>query len=256
MFGSDDCIGVRVNGNVIQQAIHYAQAGRKADALRLLNEVLRIDRSNETAWLWYADCLETHEERVQALEACLRLNPNAIRARAGLRALRQEEYRSHHPDVGRTQPIFLHRDSPEGNPPSPISVTTGDQDGPTEEAAPEFQKGAPSPDLSAQNEWVFSPGYSVFTVSPELITPEEFDREEENAQAFLLTQPTPRQEQSTDPWEQIARPAGAGQERRTLPLNQLEQRRRREKLFTIVTAVILLIMIVLLVGAVILLRGV
>lgn len=72
---------------ILQEAIVLAREGRKAEARWLLERVLRDDRENETAWLWYADCVETYDERLAALESCLRANPNALRARAGLRLL-------------------------------------------------------------------------------------------------------------------------------------------------------------------------
>ena len=76
--------------NILLEAVHLAREGRTVEARWLVQEVLRQDRANETAWLLMADCAETREESIMALESCLRHVPNAPRARVGLDILRSE----------------------------------------------------------------------------------------------------------------------------------------------------------------------
>ena len=75
----------------LQEAIDLVRQGQKAQARALLEEVLRADSSNETAWLWLADCAETREEGIQALKTCLETIPHASRARAALEILSSEK---------------------------------------------------------------------------------------------------------------------------------------------------------------------
>lgn len=76
--------------SMLLEAVQLAREGRTVEARWLVQEVLRRDRSNETAWLLMADCAETREESIMALESCLRHVPNAPRARVGLDILRSE----------------------------------------------------------------------------------------------------------------------------------------------------------------------
>jgi len=73
-----------MNSNDLQQAIVFLKAGKKAEAQRLLQIVIRSNPHNETAWLWYVDTLSTDAERTQALTWCLKFNPNSDAARKGL----------------------------------------------------------------------------------------------------------------------------------------------------------------------------
>src|SRR5512133_1556394 len=147
--------GAEMNDTLFQRALELARSGQKAEARALLREILQADRSNEMAWLWYSDCVDTLEERVQALEICLRMNPKAKHARAGLLQLRQASVR----DLGRTQPVFIMTEEEQRTP-----LLTGPF---VEESMPEHS---------------FS---SVFTVLPEEISAEEFEEIEARTVAFL-----------------------------------------------------------------------
>jgi hypothetical protein len=143
------------------QAVSLARSGRKVEARRLLEQILKADRTNEMAWLWYAECVETPAERARALEACMRINPQAQRARLSLSALQQTGQLAN--DDGLTIPVFIGEE--EEHPARPDRV------------------------LSNADQWVLSPESGVFTVSPEHITAEEFDRVEARTEAFLLKNP-------------------------------------------------------------------
>jgi hypothetical protein len=148
--------------SMFTQAVGLARSGRKHEARDLFRQILRVDRTNEMAWLWYADCVDTLTERVQALETCARLNPQARRVRMALSVLQRGRPPS--ADLGRTQPVFIRRDEPE-----------------------EEKKGLPP--LSPEDEWVLSAGSAVFTVPPDSVSPDEFARIEESTAAFLMNNP-------------------------------------------------------------------
>jgi thioredoxin-like negative regulator of GroEL len=76
-----------MNQALFIQAVGLARSGRKAEARDLFLELLKEDRANEMAWLWYVECIDTPAERIQALEICSRINPQAQRVRRKLLAL-------------------------------------------------------------------------------------------------------------------------------------------------------------------------
>jgi hypothetical protein len=149
------------------QAVGLARSGRRIEARDLFQKVLTADRTNEMAWLWYAECLDSPAERRRALETCARLNPQAQRVRMSLTALIN------------------------GNPPSrdlglTVPVTIRDHEAKQEAVKQTVEeKGS----LSQEDEWVLSAGSAVFTVPPERIAPDEFARIEERTEAFLLKNP-------------------------------------------------------------------
>jgi tetratricopeptide (TPR) repeat protein len=51
--------------------------------------VIEVDERNEQAWLWLSGVVDTDEDRLICLENVLMLNPENVRARAGLRWLQQ-----------------------------------------------------------------------------------------------------------------------------------------------------------------------
>jgi hypothetical protein len=72
---------------VLQDAISALKAGKRAEAQRLLQEIIRANPTNEKAWLWYVDTLLSDAERIQALKWCLKFNPDSDSAQRGLNAL-------------------------------------------------------------------------------------------------------------------------------------------------------------------------
>ncbi|HEY89313.1 MAG TPA: hypothetical protein G4N98_06215 [Thermoflexia bacterium] len=73
--------------SLLQQAIAAARAGRKAEAWRLLAQVLHQNQRNELAWLWLSSVVDSEEQRVKCLENVLMINPNNTAARNGLAQL-------------------------------------------------------------------------------------------------------------------------------------------------------------------------
>lgn len=72
---------------MLRSAIEYAKANRKAEARRLLEQIVSVDQMNEQAWLWLSACVDTAEEQTICLENVLEINPNNQKAIRGLQAL-------------------------------------------------------------------------------------------------------------------------------------------------------------------------
>jgi Tol biopolymer transport system component len=72
---------------LLKAGIQAAKERKKAEARRLLEQVLEIDDSSEPAWMWLASVVDTPREKRICLENVLEINPNNTRAREALAAL-------------------------------------------------------------------------------------------------------------------------------------------------------------------------
>ncbi|MFQ3535926.1 MAG: tetratricopeptide repeat protein [Aggregatilineales bacterium] len=72
---------------LLQQGIAAAKAGQRDEARRLLQEAIRRDVANETAWLWLSGVANTDEERIFCLMKILEINPGNQNALKGLAKL-------------------------------------------------------------------------------------------------------------------------------------------------------------------------
>jgi hypothetical protein len=145
------------------QAVYLARSGKKSEARDLFQQVLALDRSNEMAWLWYAECADTQAERVQILETCARLNPQAQRVRLSLSSLQNGNPPAD--DLGMTQPVIIRSGEPAHE-----------------------EKESPS-SFSQEDAWVLSADSNVFTIPPERVPQDAFARIEESTEAFLINNP-------------------------------------------------------------------
>jgi tetratricopeptide (TPR) repeat protein len=68
--------------SLLQQAVEHAQAGRRDEARRLLQQYLQTTPDNEVAWLWLASVAADQAEYQRALGEVLRINPANQQARA------------------------------------------------------------------------------------------------------------------------------------------------------------------------------
>jgi FimV-like protein len=75
--------------NKLNQAVRFIEAGKEAQARRLLTEVLKSDPTNEEAWVLMATVAETYESRKKCLQEALRLNPRNQTALKGLESLKR-----------------------------------------------------------------------------------------------------------------------------------------------------------------------
>jgi Tol biopolymer transport system component len=71
----------------MRQGIEAARKGDKATAQKLLRQVVESDHDNEIAWMWLASTIDNLQERKQALEQALRINPENTRAQDALTQL-------------------------------------------------------------------------------------------------------------------------------------------------------------------------
>lgn len=68
---------------LLQQGIAAARGGDKESARSILQEVIKLDMRNETAWLWLSSVAENNKERLFCLRQVLQINPqneHAIKA--------------------------------------------------------------------------------------------------------------------------------------------------------------------------------
>lgn len=72
---------------LLQQGITAAKAGQKNEAFQLLQQTVKLDPRNETAWLWLSSVARTDQERVFCLKQLLAINPQSDMAIKGLKAL-------------------------------------------------------------------------------------------------------------------------------------------------------------------------
>ena len=149
------------------KAVRLARIGAKQEAIELFQLVLEEDPTDERAWLWLVDCLETPELRRQALETCLKINPQAERARTALDRL----YITPSPVAGH-----------------PIAVTGAALAGAV----------AARP---VQDEKARRAEASVFTASPDAVSPEEVAERE--ARVFDLLAYRPDAVPGESPWDEL-----------------------------------------------------
>ncbi len=79
--------------DLLRQSIVAAQAGNRAEARRLLTQVVAQNPYSEHAWLWLSSMVETDRQREVCLENVLAINPRNAYAMAGLRKLRAQRTR-------------------------------------------------------------------------------------------------------------------------------------------------------------------
>jgi hypothetical protein len=92
--------------DLLQQGIEALKAGRKAEARKLLAQVVQQDERNEMGWLWLSGTVDTDEEWRICLENVLAINPSNASARRGIEML--ESRRSMQPvDTPRPMPAAV-----------------------------------------------------------------------------------------------------------------------------------------------------
>lgn len=72
---------------LLQQGIEAAKAGQKPQAFQILQQLVRIDPRNETAWLWLSSVARNDQERAFCLRQLYDINPQNELALKGLRAM-------------------------------------------------------------------------------------------------------------------------------------------------------------------------
>lgn len=72
---------------LLQQGIAAVRAGQKEMARQLLQDAIRLDPSNENAWLWLTSVANNDMERIYSLTKVLEINPQNQAALKGLQKL-------------------------------------------------------------------------------------------------------------------------------------------------------------------------
>lgn len=120
---------------------------------------------------------------------------------------------------------------------------------------------------SREEDWVLSTGAAIFTVSPDLITPEEFAQVEARAETFLLARMEAPEEPAAqrNAWEALGRPVelnpaeSVGLVTRKAAHNRASarkaNRRVQKTVSAAVTTLVMAIMFALLIGAFLVIRG-
>jgi predicted esterase len=88
-------------GDLLQGAIRLVKDGKTTEARQVLEQVIKTDPRDISAWLWYAETWTSTAQRIQVLDACLRVNPANARVQQALSALtsRQKSIIPSQPDI-------------------------------------------------------------------------------------------------------------------------------------------------------------
>jgi hypothetical protein len=73
---------------ILQNAIRLIKQGEKQAARGMLEGLLRDEPNQVAHWFWYAETLDTPQERVKVLELCLKANPGNTQTEKALGILR------------------------------------------------------------------------------------------------------------------------------------------------------------------------
>jgi hypothetical protein len=76
---------------LLSQAVELVKSGEKNAARDRLLKILESDQTNEIAWLWLVETLDNDQQRMRALERCLKFIPDSQHARLGLEKLRSRQ---------------------------------------------------------------------------------------------------------------------------------------------------------------------
>jgi len=73
---------------MLESGIQAVRAGKMDEAQDWLISLLRIDRYNESAWLWLSGAADNDEDRLECILEVLKINPENAFAKKGLSALK------------------------------------------------------------------------------------------------------------------------------------------------------------------------
>lgn len=118
----------------LKKASHLIQTGELVAAQRELVGILRNDPANEAAWFLLVKALPAIPDKVAALRACLKSNPNSQRARKALETLQIQWAAETRP------PLLPEHPDPDTLPPQP--------------APPEPELPAPEPVRRPNRRWL------------------------------------------------------------------------------------------------------
>ncbi len=118
----------------LNEAVQLIRQGRKDEARRILEPVLKANPQDIQAWFWLVETCSTNEQRIKILEVCLKLNPGNPQALRALRALQARPgspppvpSQASQPPAPKTDeiPDWARRHAPEPVSPPPACVRFG-----------------------------------------------------------------------------------------------------------------------------------
>jgi hypothetical protein len=77
-----------LSDNDLRRAILLIKTGNRAEAQQLLKALVQADLNDIHAWVWYVESLPTLNQKIRALELCLKYNPGNERVEKGLAVLK------------------------------------------------------------------------------------------------------------------------------------------------------------------------
>lgn len=75
----------------LNEAVQLIRQGRKDEARRILEPILKANPQDIQAWFWVVETCSTPEQRIKTLEICLKVNPGNPQALRALRALQARQ---------------------------------------------------------------------------------------------------------------------------------------------------------------------
>jgi uncharacterized protein YoxC len=79
-----------MSSNLLKRAVELYHAGKREEANRILQAVVKQEPTNQLAWNWFIETLADPGQRIQALEEYLALYPDSQQARKALEALKSQ----------------------------------------------------------------------------------------------------------------------------------------------------------------------
>lgn len=128
----------------LNEAVQLIRQGRKDEARRILEPVLKANPQDIQAWFWLVETCSTQEQRIKTLEVCLKLNPGNPQALRALRALQARPETPATPPQAASQdeiPDWARRHAPEpvSPPPAAPPAFVFDEAEPEPSSAPAFE---------------------------------------------------------------------------------------------------------------------
>ena len=91
---------------LLHQAIAAVKAGRRLQARKMLLEYVEQDPSSEAAWLWLSDLVIDLEDKIDALENAISINPSNAKVRNRLAQFKQQQFEAQKRETAAREPIY------------------------------------------------------------------------------------------------------------------------------------------------------
>lgn len=132
------------SNELMQEGIRQVREGRTAEAYNAFRQVVSREPDNEFAWIWISVTSDNRDEKRDALNQALRVNPNSQRAREALRMLDAEESKA-----GVAAATFAPVPAAYASPTPPFQAGPAPRIGAAEAGTPLYNQGAQGDPLRA-----------------------------------------------------------------------------------------------------------